>query len=177
MCVVWYARLFGILRENALCAHDITYAGHYEKSLLRDNDSRYYLRKMKIISSDWIALLHRLLINDEAIMAKLMYPIITSWLNGAYDSITHRLKKWVWHKAGFVLKRYTFFNANQWTAAFLFRLKCHRSAIKHKCRAFLIRRPIASCVMSVKCSSKWTFFNSWTVCPRKPADSGLVHFF
>ena len=23
-----------------LCAHDITYAGHYKKSLLRDNDSR-----------------------------------------------------------------------------------------------------------------------------------------
>ena len=36
--MVWYARLFGVLRENALCAHDIKYAGHYEKSLLHDND-------------------------------------------------------------------------------------------------------------------------------------------
>ena len=48
-------------RENTLHAHDITYAGHYEKSLLRDNDSRCYLRKIKIISSDWIVLLRRLL--------------------------------------------------------------------------------------------------------------------
>ena len=61
--VVWYVRLFGVLRENALCAHDITYADHYEKSLLRDNDSRYYLHKIKIISSDWIALLRKLLMN------------------------------------------------------------------------------------------------------------------
>ena len=67
VCVVWYARLFGVLTENALCAHDITYAGHYEKSLLRVYDSRCCLRKMKIISSDWIALLRRLLIiyNDS----------------------------------------------------------------------------------------------------------------
>ena len=53
--LVWH------LRENALCAYDITYAGHYEKSLLHDNDSHCYLRKIKIISSDWIALLRRLL--------------------------------------------------------------------------------------------------------------------
>ena len=33
VCVVWYNRLFGILRGNALGAYDITYAGHYEKSL------------------------------------------------------------------------------------------------------------------------------------------------
>ena len=59
---MWYASLFCVLRENALCAHDITYVGHYEKSLLRDDDSCNYLRKMKIISSDWIALLRRLLI-------------------------------------------------------------------------------------------------------------------
>ena len=56
VCVVWYVSLFSILRQNALCAHDITYAGHYEKSLLRDNDSCCYLHKMKISSSDWIAL-------------------------------------------------------------------------------------------------------------------------
>ena len=61
--LVWYLRLFCVLRENALCAHDITYAGHYEKSLLRDNDSCCYLCEMKIISSDWIALLGRLLIS------------------------------------------------------------------------------------------------------------------
>ena len=62
MCVVWYVCLFGVLRENALCAHDITYAGHYEKSLCSDNDPCCYPRGMKIISSDWIALLRRLLI-------------------------------------------------------------------------------------------------------------------
>ena len=62
MCVVWDARLFGVLRENPLCAHDITYAGHYEKSLCSDNDLRYYSREIKIISSDWITLLRRLLV-------------------------------------------------------------------------------------------------------------------
>ena len=61
VCVLWYARLFGVLRENALCAYDIRYAGHYEKSLYSDNDPRYYSREMKIISSDWIAPLRRLL--------------------------------------------------------------------------------------------------------------------
>ena len=54
-----------VLRENALCAHDIMYAGHYERSLLRDNDSRCYLRKMEIISSDWIVLLRRLLMHVD----------------------------------------------------------------------------------------------------------------
>ena len=46
------ARLFGVLRENALGAYDITYAGHYEKSLSSYHDSRCHFRKMKIISSD-----------------------------------------------------------------------------------------------------------------------------
>ena len=59
---MWYSRLFGVERENTLSAHDITYAGHYQKSLLR-NDSRCYLCNMKIISSDWIALLRRSLID------------------------------------------------------------------------------------------------------------------
>ena len=36
-------------------------AEHYEKSLLRDNYSRCYLREMKIISLDWIVLLRRFL--------------------------------------------------------------------------------------------------------------------
>ena len=49
------------LRENVHCAHDITYEGHYEKSLYSDNDPGCYSREMKIISSDWIALLRRLL--------------------------------------------------------------------------------------------------------------------
>ena len=57
-----FVRLFGILRENVLDAHDITYMGHYEKLLCTDNDSRCHLRKMKIISSAWIALLRKLLI-------------------------------------------------------------------------------------------------------------------
>ena len=59
--MVWCACLFGVLKENALCARDITYVGHYEKSLLCDNDSHCYLHEVKIISSDWIALLRRLL--------------------------------------------------------------------------------------------------------------------
>ena len=33
-----YTRLFGVLEKNALGAHDITYTGHYEKSLCSDND-------------------------------------------------------------------------------------------------------------------------------------------
>ena len=40
--------------------------GHYEKSLCSDNDPRCYLREIKIISSDWIALLRRLLIESKA---------------------------------------------------------------------------------------------------------------
>ena len=56
--MVQFSRLFDILRENALGAHDIKYVGHYEKSLCSDDDQR----KMKVISSDLIALLCRLLI-------------------------------------------------------------------------------------------------------------------
>ena len=41
------------------------YAGHYEKSLWSDNDLGCYSREMKIISSDWIALLRRLLIQNK----------------------------------------------------------------------------------------------------------------
>ena len=37
MYVVQYARLFGVLSQNPLDAHEITYAGHYEKSLCSDN--------------------------------------------------------------------------------------------------------------------------------------------
>ena len=81
--MVWYARLFGVLRENALCAHDITYAGHYERSLLRDNDSRCYLRKMKIISSDWIALLRRLLIFSNGVLR------LHCWTSRSADTVFH----------------------------------------------------------------------------------------
>ena len=62
MCVVWYTHLFCVLRENKFCAHDITYTAHFEKSLCFDNDPRCYPCEMKIISSEWIALLRRLLI-------------------------------------------------------------------------------------------------------------------
>ena len=51
--VVQYARLFGVLRENALVDHDIKYAGHYEKSLCSENDPHWGWRKMKLISLDW----------------------------------------------------------------------------------------------------------------------------
>ena len=51
------------LNENAFGAHDITYAGHYEKSLYSDNDLHCHSCKMKIISSDWIAPLRSLLIH------------------------------------------------------------------------------------------------------------------
>ena len=70
MCVAWYTRLFGFLSESALCAHDIMYVGHYKKSLLGDNDSRCYLRKMKIISLDWIVLLRRLLIRNIILLIR-----------------------------------------------------------------------------------------------------------
>ena len=105
MCMVWYARLFGVLRENALCAHDITYAGHYEKSLLHVNDSRCYLRKMKItityaghyeksllhvndsrcylrkrnITSDWIGLLCRLLKRHTPIFLDFFSKSLRFW--------------------------------------------------------------------------------------------------
>ena len=59
------SRLFGVLRENALCTHNIMYVGRYEKSLCSDNDPRCYLREMKLISSDWIALLRRILITNN----------------------------------------------------------------------------------------------------------------
>ena len=62
VCVVQYTCLFGVLRENALGAHDISYAGHYEKSLCSDNDLRCHSRKMKLISSDWIVLLRMFII-------------------------------------------------------------------------------------------------------------------
>ena len=42
MCGVHYAHLFCVLREEAICAHDITNAGHYEKSLWSDNDRIKY---------------------------------------------------------------------------------------------------------------------------------------
>ena len=45
MGVIIHARLFGALRENVLYSHEITYTGHYEKSLLRDNDSRCNLQQ------------------------------------------------------------------------------------------------------------------------------------
>ena len=80
--------MFGGLRENALFSHDITNAGHYEKSLLRDNDCRCYLRKMKIISSDWIALLRRLLISinnlrNSAIQSEEIIFILRMWQRGS----------------------------------------------------------------------------------------------
>ena len=58
-----YMHLLGVLRENALGCHDITYTGHYEKSLYSDDDPG----KMKIISLDWIALSCRFLIRNKAL--------------------------------------------------------------------------------------------------------------
>ena len=46
-----------------MTSHTRTYVGHYEKSLCSENDLRCYWRKMKIISSDWIALSCMLLIH------------------------------------------------------------------------------------------------------------------
>ena len=44
--------------RNVINPHDIImYAGRYEKSLCSDNDPRCYSPEMKIISSDWIALI------------------------------------------------------------------------------------------------------------------------
>ena len=65
-----YAHLFGVLRENALGAHDITNSGHYEKSLCSDNDPCCHSHKIKIISSDWIGLLCRLLKRSDVSFSK-----------------------------------------------------------------------------------------------------------
>ena len=59
-----YERLLGVLRENALGTHDITYADHHEKSLCSDNDPPCQSCEIKIIYLDWIAQLHRLLIQN-----------------------------------------------------------------------------------------------------------------
>ena len=64
-CVVQYSSLFDVMRENEFGPYDITYAGHYEKLLCSDNDSRYHSRKMKVLSSDWTAQSCRLLIHDS----------------------------------------------------------------------------------------------------------------
>ena len=64
MCVVHYARLFGVLREDAIGAHDITNAGHYEKSLCSDNDRAVFCAESVIICLDWVALSRRLLMSD-----------------------------------------------------------------------------------------------------------------
>ena len=53
------------LRLGAIGARDnvnITRGGHYQKSLLRDNDRAVFRAKLVIIYVDWIALLRRLLI-------------------------------------------------------------------------------------------------------------------
>ena len=48
--MVQYVDLFGVLRENALGAHDVTYAVYYEKSLCSDNDSDNLLRLDRAIT-------------------------------------------------------------------------------------------------------------------------------
>ena len=90
--MVLYARLFGVLRENTLYAYDITCVGHYEKSLLRDNDSCCYLCRMKIISSDWIALLRRLLMdfNDSGCKDQVIKECIWYILDSQIDSETKK---------------------------------------------------------------------------------------
>ena len=76
VCVWCDTHAFDVLRENTPCAHDITYTGHYEKSVtLRDNDSHCYLHKMKIISSDLIALLRRLLMCDTCTCWAFCWPV------------------------------------------------------------------------------------------------------
>ena len=62
------AHVHGVIRVLVWCfrrKHTLSswhHAGHYEKSLCSDKDPRCYSREMKIIFSDWITLLHRLLI-------------------------------------------------------------------------------------------------------------------
>ena len=131
VCVVCYERLFGVLRENALCAHDIRYAGHYEKSLCSDNDLRCYSGEMKIISSDWIALLRRLLkyINNlrySAIQSKEIIFILRMWQRGSLsehnDSKSWRIDSKSWcheRQVRFLLKRETSASTAPRTRAFI----------------------------------------------------------
>ena len=57
--------LTGVSRENTLGIHDIMHTGHYEKSLLRNNDLLSSLHKMKIISLNCIVQLCRLSIAER----------------------------------------------------------------------------------------------------------------
>ena len=57
---VQYARLVRVLRENALGAHDITIWSQYV-TIWSHCDPRCHMRKIEIMSSDWIALLGMLL--------------------------------------------------------------------------------------------------------------------
>ena len=49
------------LRENILGAYNVTYVGHYQKSLYSNNDLPCHVHKIKIIFLDQIPLLCRLL--------------------------------------------------------------------------------------------------------------------
>ena len=72
-CKLINARVRGAVRALVSCFkrkrtwrswhHDLESIRHDLKSLCSENDLRYHMRKIKIISSDWIALLCRLLIN------------------------------------------------------------------------------------------------------------------
>ena len=68
-CLFWQMQFYAVpwptlvcfeKKNDYACARNI--AGHYQKLLLCDNDPRWHWCKMKIISLDWITLLHRLLI-------------------------------------------------------------------------------------------------------------------
>ena len=65
MCAVHYARLVRVLRKQRTWRnwhHDLESIRHDLESLCSDNDPRCHMRKIKIMSSNWIALLRRLLI-------------------------------------------------------------------------------------------------------------------
>ena len=76
-------------RKRTWCSwhHDLESIRHDLESLCSDNDPRCHMRKIKIISSDWIALLHRLLMRDKITFLPLPEKIIScSSLN---SSIPH----------------------------------------------------------------------------------------
>ena len=56
-------------RTWRLWHHDLESIRHDLESLCSDNDLRCHMRKIKMISSDWITLLRRLLILDKTLFA------------------------------------------------------------------------------------------------------------
>ena len=107
--VMWNMHMFGAVhalvwhfKRKTLGADDITYLGHYEKSLCCDNDLRWCWRKIKTISLDWIVLSRRLLIFINDILQPNCY--CQKWQNitanyapdSKFDGCRHIKNPYIW---------------------------------------------------------------------------------